>query len=183
MTNTNEDARLRNENMDAVGRRETRRTQDRQVTEDRNVTDADRLEMFRNALFNDALPDLPDMPDYHVCWLTTTNPRDPIHRRIQLGYEPIRADEIPGMEFASIKTGEWSGLIGVNEMIAFKLPQSLYQAFMREAHHDAPLREEDKLEETANLMRDQAERSGSRLIEGDGMEDMRHHAAQVGIFS
>jgi hypothetical protein len=87
------------------------------------------------------------------------------------------------MEFASIKTGEWSGLIGVNEMIAFKLPQSLYQAFMREAHHDAPLREEDKLEETANLMRDQAERSGSRLIEGDGMEDMRHHAAQVGIFS
>jgi hypothetical protein len=164
-----------------VGRQD-RAMIDRQVAENREVSEDDRLEMFRAQLFNDALPDLPDMPGYHVCWLTTTNPRDPIHRRIQLGYEPIKAAEVPGMEFASIKTGEWSGLVGVNEMIAFKLPMSLYQKFMQEAHHDAPLREENKLAETAEIMRQQAEGSGSTLFEGDGLQEMREHNPRLGIF-
>lgn len=164
-----------------VGRQD-RTLVDRQVAESREVSEDDRLEMFRAQLFNDALPDLPELPGFHVCWLTTTNPRDPIHRRIQLGYEPIKAAEVPGMEFASIKTGEWAGLIGVNEMIAFKLPMSLYQKFMQEAHHDAPLREENKLAETAEIMRQQAESSGSTLFEGDGLQEMREHNPRYGIF-
>ena len=168
---------------DTGAARRSRGSEDRQVTENRTVSEDDRLEMFRMQMYNDALPDLPGIPGYHVCWLTTTNPRDPIHRRIQLGYEPVKAEEIPGMEYASIKTGEWSGLIGVNEMIAFKLPESLYQRFMREAHYDAPLREENKLAETAQFMREQAERSGSKLIEGDGMEEMYHHMPTQGAFS
>jgi hypothetical protein len=127
MTNST-DERLKKEL--GVGR-QSREMEDRQVTENREVTEDDRLEMFRAQLFNDALPDLPDMPGYHVCWLTTTNPRDPIHRRIQLGYEPIKASDVPGMEFASVKTGEYAGLIGVNEMLAFKLPETLYQGLCR----------------------------------------------------
>lgn len=178
MTNSTDD-RLKKE-LD-VGRQD-RAMMDRKVVESRTVTEDDRLEMFRAQLFNDALPDLPEIPGYHVCWLTTTNPRDPIHRRIQLGYEPIKAAEVPGMEFASIKTGEWQGLIGVNEMIAFKLPESLYQRFMQEAHHDAPLREENKLAETAEIMRQQAEGSGSTLFEGDGMVEMRENNPRYAIF-
>ena len=178
MTNST-DERLKKEL--GVGR-QSREMEDRQVTQNREVTDDDRLEMFRAQLFNDALPDLPNIPGYHMCWLTTTNPRDPIHRRIQLGYEPIKASEVPGMEFASVKTGEWSGLIGVNEMIAFKLPLGLYQRFMQEAHHDAPLREENKLAETAEIMRQQAEGSGSTLFEGDGLMEMREHNPRIGLF-
>jgi hypothetical protein len=178
MTNST-DERLKKEL--GVGR-QLREMEDRQVTENREVTDDDRLEMFRAQLFNDALPDLPDMPGYHMCWLTTTNPRDPIHRRIQLGYEPIKASDVPGMEFASVKTGEWAGLIGVNEMIAFKLPETLYQRFMQEAHHDAPLREENKLAETAEIMRQQAEGSGSTLFEGDGLMEMRDNNPRLGRF-
>jgi hypothetical protein len=178
MTNST-DERLKKEL--GVGR-QSREMEDRQVIENREVTDDDRLEMFRAQLFNDALPDLPNIPGYHMCWLTTTNPRDPIHRRIQLGYEPIKASEVPGMEFASIKTGEWAGMIGVNEMIAFKLPETLYQRFMQEAHHDAPLREENKLAETAEIMRQQAEGSGSTLFEGDGLMEMREHNPRIGLF-
>ena len=178
MTNST-DERLKKEL--GVGR-QSRDMEDRQVTENREVTDDDRLEMFRAQLFNDALPDLPNIPGFHMCWLTTTNPRDPIHRRSQLGYEPIKASEVPGMEFASIKTGEWAGMIGVNEMIAFKLPETLYQRFMQEAHHDAPLREENKLAETAEIMRQQAEGSGSTLFEGDGMMEMREHNPRIGLF-
>jgi hypothetical protein len=178
MTNST-DERLKKEL--GVGR-QLREMEDRQVTENREVTDDDRLEMFRAQLFNDALPDLPNIPGYHMCWLTTTNPRDPIHRRIQLGYEPIKATDVPGMEFASVKTGEWAGLIGVNEMIAFKLPETLYQRFMQEAHHDAPLREENKLAETAEIMRQQAEGSGSTLFEGDGLMEMRDNNPRIGRF-
>lgn len=179
-----EDNRLKNNaDFDVVSRRETRAAQDRQVTENREVSEDDRLEMFRNQLFNDALPDLPDIPGYHVCWLTTTNPRDPIHRRMQLGYEPVKPEEVPGMEYASMKTGEWTGFIAVNEMLAFKLPLSLYEKFMQEAHHNAPLREETKLDEAAQLMRQQAERAGAKLIEGDGMEDMRLNASLKGVFT
>lgn len=183
MTKVTEDARLKQDNDDVVGRREaTRHGQDRQVTEDRVLNEDDRLEMFRNQLFNHALPDLPDVPGYHMCWLTTQNPRDPIFRRMQLGYEPVMADEIPGMSHASIKTGEYAGMLGINEMIAFKLPVSLYQKFMQEAHHDAPLREEDKLAEVAEMMREQAERAGATMYEGDGLTEMRDGNPRRGLF-
>lgn len=182
MTNRTEDERLSKTDFDLVGRRDNRRSQDRPVTENREVSEDDRLEMFRNQLFNDALPDLPNIPGYHVCWLTTTNPRDPIHRRMQLGYEPVKPDEVPGMAYASVKTGEWAGFIGVNEMLAFKLPMSLYERFMQEAHHDAPLREEDKLAEVAEIMREQAERAGSSMYEGDGLTEMREHNPRRGVF-
>jgi len=184
MTDNTEDSRLKKApEFDVVGRRDTRRTETREVTERRETSEDDRLEMFRNQLFNDALPDLPEIPGYHLCWLTTTNPRDPIHRRTQLGYEPVKPEEVPGMEYASVKTGEYAGLIAVNEMLAFKLPLSLYEAFMQEAHHDAPLREEDKLAEVADMMRSDAERAGSKLLEDDGMQDMRAHKPRRGIFS
>jgi hypothetical protein len=185
MTQGTEDNRLkRTEDFDVVGRRETRGASDRRVTENREISEDDRLEMFRNQLFNDALPDLPEIPGYHLCWLTTTNPRDPIHRRMQLGYEAVKPEEVPGMEYASVKTGEWTGFIGVNEMLAFKLPQSLYEKFMQEAHHNAPLREEDKLAEVADMMREQAARAGASLIEGDGMQEMRgDHHPRSGVFS
>lgn len=172
-----------NADLDVVGRRETRRAQDRQVTEQRDLSEDDRLEMFRNQLFNDALPDLPNIHGYHVCWLTTTNPRDPIHRRFQLGYEPVRADEVPGMEYASLKTGEYAGLIGVNEMIAAKLPLNLYRRFMQEAHHDGPAREEQKLADVADGIREQAERSGTQVIEDEGIQELRRSAPRYGIFA
>jgi hypothetical protein len=173
MTDNTEDSRLKKApEFDVVGRRDTRRTETREVTERRETSEDDRLEMFRNQLFNDALPDLPEIPGYHLCWLTTTNPR-----------EPVRPEEVPGMEYASVKTGEYAGMIAVNEMLAFKLPLSLYERFMQEAHHDAPLREEDKLAEVAEMMRSDAERAGSALLEGDGMQDMREHKPRRGIFS
>ena len=175
MTNST-DERLKKEL--GVGR-QSREMEDRQVTENREVTEDDRLEMFRAQLFNDALPDLPDMPGYHVCWLTTTNPRDPIHRRIQLGYEPIKASDVPGMEFASVKTGEWSGLIGVNEMLAFKLPLSLYTRFMQEAHHDAPAREDEKLTAILDGIKEAAAAAGGRVIEGDGIAALRENPGRA----
>jgi len=162
--------------------RTSRAMEDRKVTERRDVSDDDRLRMFQEQMFNDALPDIPKIPGYHVCWLTTTNQRDSIQRRAQLGYEPVRPEDAPGLEFATVNSGEMAGLISVNEMVAYKLPDRLYQAFMKEAHYSAPLREEQKLADTADQIRQQAESSGSRIIEGDGIEDLRLSAPRIDGF-
>jgi hypothetical protein len=68
-------------------------------------------------------------------------------------------------------------------MIAAKLPISLYYRYMQEAHHDAPMREENKLAETAELLREQAERSGGRLIEDGDDGGMYGNAPARGIFA
>lgn len=151
--------------------RNSRAMEDRAITQDRVLSEDERVEMFRQQFFQSALPDLPKLPGWHTCWLTTTNPRDSIHTRLRLGYEPIKPEEVPGWEYTAIKTGEWAGFIGVNEMLAFKLPISLYEKFMREAHHDAPLREEEKLSDTADFLEQQARGAGSTLMRGDGMSD------------
>jgi hypothetical protein len=151
--------------------RQPRETQDRRTTQNREISEDDRLAMFRMQLYNDALPNIPDIPGYHVCWLTTTNNGDTIQHRLRLGYELIRAEDAPGMELVTMQTGEYAGCVAVKEMIAAKLPLSLYYRYMQEAHHDAPMREENKLEETAQLMREQAERSGGRLVVDE--DDMR----------
>jgi hypothetical protein len=152
--------------------RNSRTMTDRAVTQNREVTEDERVEMFRQQFFQSSLPDLPKLPGWHACWLTTTNPRDSIHMRIRLGYEPIKPEDVPGWEYATLKTGDWAGLIGVNEMLAFKLPMSLYQKYMKEAHHDAPLREEEKLTDTAEFLEQQARVSKSRIDMGDGNKEI-----------
>lgn len=152
--------------------RESRATTDRPVVENRELSDDERVEMFRHQFFQSALPDLPKIPGWHTCWLTTTNPRDSIQARVRLGYEPIKPEEVPGWEYATLKTGEYAGFVGVNEMLAFKLPMRLYEAFMKEAHYDAPLREEEKLTETAEFMQQQARASKSSVMIGDGNADI-----------
>jgi hypothetical protein len=155
-----------------MGRR-SRAMDDRSATESRELSDDDRVAMFRDSFFKSALPDLPEIPGYHVCWLTTTNPRDPIQGRFRLGYEPVKPEEVPGWEYASLKTGEYAGLIGVNEMIAAKLPDRLYFRLMKEAHHDAPLREEERITTEMDSMSERARGSKTRMTEDEGMRSMR----------
>ena len=155
----------------------SRADRDRKVTENRELSDEDRVAMFRQQFWQSALPDLPKIPGYHVCWLTTNNPRDTIHARMRLGYEPILASDIPGWESTSIKTGEYAGMIGVNEMLAFKLPIALYDQYMMIAHHTMPLDEEQKLQETAEYIREEAQRLGANVAVGDGLQELRKPVA------
>ena len=169
-------------NKSAGTNRNNRAMTDRAVTQNREVTEDERVEMFRQSFFQSSLPDLPKLPGWHCCWLTTTYPRDSIQMRIRLGYEPVKPEDVPGWEYATLKTGDWQGFIGVNEMLAFKLPLSLYEKYMTEAHHDAPMREEEKLTDTADFLEQQAKSSKSRLTVGDGnLEIGEHRDAQFDI--
>lgn len=154
--------------------RESRENQERRpVEQERVLSDDERLELFRTSLLQQTLPDPPPIRGYHLLWLTTTNPRDPISRRLQLGYTPVKPEEVPGWEHTTQKTGEWQGYIGVNEMLLFKLPLSLYERYMQELHHDAPRREDEKLTATVDAIREQAQSKGADVIETEGLAELR----------
>ncbi len=190
----NEDERLSKREPLSVARRnreaddrtttENRGLEDREATEKREISDDERLEMFRMQLFNDVLPDIPPIKGYHICWLTTTNPRDSIQKRMRLGYEPVKPDDVPGagLEYATLKTGEHAGLIGVNEMVAFKLPDSLYQMYMAEAHYHDPLRQEEGIVSMLDGYQEQADRDGGKIIEDEGFRAMREAAPRLTAF-
>jgi hypothetical protein len=142
MNQPNQDSRLKRT---AAESRTDRRSQDRPVRENRELSDSERREAYRKALYQTHLPDLPPLKGYHVCWLTTTNPKDSIPGRLRIGYELIKAAELPGFEYANVKTGDYAGYIGVNEMLAAKLPLHLYEEFMTISHHEQPLEEEQAI--------------------------------------
>lgn len=153
--------------------REDRASSDRAATEDRRLTEDEFVENFRSQMTQTALPDIPVIPGYHVIWLTTTNPRDSILQRMRMGYELLRSSDFPGYESLSLKTGEYAGCIAVNEMIAAKLPLSLYERYMQEVHFDAPNREREKLVAGVDMIRSEARERGADILEGDGITELR----------
>lgn len=149
---------------------------DRETTEDREIDEDERFELFRDAQFQSVLPDLPKKPGYHVCWLTTSNPRDTIQRRIQMGYRLIRVEEVPGWDGVGLKTGDYAGVIGINEMVAAEIPERLYLRFMTEVHHTRPLSEEEKIRAMTQGMQERAAAMGARLQEAPGQEEVVQRA-------
>ena len=156
-----------------VNTRTSRASQQRQVTEDRQVTDADRMEIFKAAHAQAALPDIPPIPGFHVIWLSSNNPRDSLAMRARMGYVPVLPEDVKGFEFVSDKGNATDGLIRVNEMVAYKLPNELYQMYMQHNHHHAPAQEETKLTDTATQVKSQLRQHGSDVDEGDGVEALR----------
>lgn len=156
-----------------VSTRKSKASHTRQVTEDRQWTDADRLELFRAAAMQSALPDIPPIPGFHVVWLSSNNPRDTIQMRMRLGYVPVANEDVKGFEFVADKGGATDGLIRVNEMVAFKLPIELYNVYMLENHHYAPAREETKLTDAVTKVKKSLQAQGSDVDEGDGVDALR----------
>src|SRR5262245_20422120 len=108
-TDRNRDTRLANQNNQ--GNRADRESGERKHTQDRRVMDPVRLEAFRQSFAAEKLPRIPDIDGYHVCWLTTTNNADPVHRRLSWGYELIKPSEVPGLERLQVKGGEFDGCV------------------------------------------------------------------------
>lgn len=156
-----------------VNTRKSRASQNRQVTEDREQTDAERLAIFQSAHDQAALPDIPPIPGYHVVWLASNNPRDSLAMRQRQGYTPVLPEDVKGFEFVTDKANNSDGLIRVNEMVAFKLPMSLYNLYMRQNHHYKPAQEETKLTDTATNLKQRAQADGADVDEGDGVEALR----------
>ena len=130
----------------------------------------ERRKMWSDEWTQSALPKVPELPGWHLCWLSTTNSYDSIDKRLRLGYVPVMADEFPGFDNYRVKAGEHEGYISCNEMLLYKLPMDLYQDVMAHFHHEAPLDEANKirLQAEQNVARDSRGKSLGQ-IEGDGL--------------
>jgi hypothetical protein len=159
----------------SAGGRETRASHDpvRESPEDQFVSSEERRKMWKDEWTQSALPSVPEIPGWHLCWLSTTNSYDSIDKRIRLGYVPVKAEELPGFENYRVKAGEQTGFIACNEMLLYKIPMDHYQDIMAHFHHEQPLEEAEKIRRNAEeqVGRDS---SGRRLgqVEGEGLGEI-----------
>jgi hypothetical protein len=156
-----------------------REAQDRETAEDREMNEAERLEFFKTSLMQELLPSLPKIPGYHVCWITTTHKTDTVAFRIRCGYSLIHASEFPGFDGSYLKAGDYAGVVSCNEMLAAKIPLSLFNKYMAHVHHTLPNEQADKIRVNIELMKQKAKAMGADLIEGDGTEELRARARSM----
>jgi hypothetical protein len=155
----------------ADSNRVSRAVDERAAADEALTSSQERRKMFRE-FSQEALPTPPAIPGWHYCWLSTTNQYDPIHKRTRMGYEPVKAEELPDFSNFRVKSGEFEGLISVNEMVLFKIPADIYQEIMEEYHHNMPLEEEERIK--ANAVLPERDSNGKQLgtVEGDGIGSM-----------
>lgn len=141
---------------------------DRVQTDGTALTAEQRRRMLRQDWVQTILPQLPEMPGFHLCWVSTTNSTDPIHKRVQIGYQPVKASEIPGLDQYKVSDGsQYDGCIACNEMLLFKIPETVYQDLMTIYHHDIPLEQEQGIRDRVSGM-NEVDSNGRRLAEVEG---------------
>lgn len=117
----------------------------------------------------DILPGLPqDDPEWHYCWLSTTNQQDSITRRMQRGYEPVRAEDVPGsrdLQHYSTNTGQYAGCVQVNEMVLFRVPRRIWEMQMEEYHQRRPAEFEEAIRSKDQAMAAQVQAKGAKVIQ------------------
>jgi len=142
---------------------------DRVSSDGSTLSAAERRRLLRQEWVQSVLPQVPEMPGFHLCWVSTTNSTDPIHKRMQVGYTPVKASEIPGFDQYKIASeNEFNGCIACNEMLLFKLPMQIYQDLMAIYHDDMPREQEQAIRDRVNNANEQDSNGRSLLeIEGD----------------
>ena len=170
-----------------AGGRHDRASEDagRRAPEEKFISTQERRKMWSEEWTQSALPKLPEIDDWHLCWLSTTNSYDSIGKRMRLGYVPVKADELPGYEDYRVKSGEHVGYISCNEMLLFKLPMDIYQEVMTHMHHDKPREEAEKIKVQMENLQGGRDSAGRPLlsVEGEGIGSIEKQPNNVPVFS
>lgn len=142
---------------------------DRVQQDGSSLSDAERRKLLRQDWVQEVLPKPPNIPGFHCCWLSTTNSTDPIYKRVQRGYLPVTAKEIPGFgsQFTAVG-GDYDGCVACNEMLLFKVPVQLYNDLMTIHHFDLPNEQEESIRESVKR-KQEMDSDGRELgsMEGD----------------
>lgn len=150
----------------------------------RNDLDDERFELFRDSLIQSVLPDLPRIPGFHTCWLSTQHASDTIQKRLRVGYELIRKDEI-NKDFgpSTHTTGDYADFVTVKEMVAAKIPLRLYNRYMAEVHHRQPLEAEAGIRATVDQFRGELAERNVDVMMGDGTAGLGKGAKSMPVFT
>jgi hypothetical protein len=170
-----------------AGGRNDRASEDtvRQPPEDQFISAQERRKMWSEEWTQSALPKLPNIDGWHLCWLSTTNNYDSIDKRMRLGYIPVKAEEVPGIEANRVKSGEHAGFVSCNEMLLYKLPMDIYQDVMAYQHHDRPREEVDKIKIQMESLQNQRDSGGRSLmsVEGEGFGSIDQQPSKTPVFN
>lgn len=170
-----------------AGGRKDRSSEDasRRAPEEKFISSQERRKAWSEGMMQSALPKLPDIDGWHLCWLSTTNSYDSIDKRIGQGYVPVKADEFPDFDRYRVKEGEHVGHISCNEMLLFKLPMDIYQDMMTYLHHDLPREEAEKVRIQAESLQGQRDSNGRSLfsVEGEGIGSIEQQPNRTPVFS
>ena len=170
-----------------AGGRNDRSSEDasRAAPEEKFISTQERRKMWSEEWTQSALPKLPDINGWHLCWLSTTNSYDSIDKRIRLGYVPVKSEELPGYENYRVKAGEHVGYISCNEMLLFKLPMDVYQDHMLYHHHELPREEAEKVRVQLESLQGQRDSNGKSLVnvEGEGLGNFDQQPSKLPVFS
>ena len=176
-TSSKQDGRLvQRDNSAAADPREDRSAADKGRIVDDSLKA--KIAALRAGWSDDVIPNVEGDPNYHYCWLSTTNQSDPIYRRLKLGYELVKYDELSYLgEQNRVQSGEFAGCVSINELILAKIPKELYEEIMLINHHEKPMQEEELLR--ANMATDDQDSDGRPLgqVFGDGIENLGQRAA------
>lgn len=132
----------------------------------------ERRRMARSEWTQEVLPSPPKVPGWHYCWLSTTNAADPIYKRVQRGYEPVKVSEIPGFAQYSVQQGEFEGCVACNEMVLFKIPEEVYQDIMSFFHYEKPMEDEQMLRNNATDAVNGQDSNGRELGHVEGFDSL-----------
>lgn len=136
------------------------------------LTRAERIRRLRSEWNQEVLPTPPKIPGFHCCWLSTTNSADPIYKRVQKGYVPVKLTDVPGFAQYEVNQGEFEGCIACNEMVLFKLPEELYQDYMALFHHELPNDEEEMLRANATKGLEHEDSDGRQIGSTEGFDQL-----------
>lgn len=136
-----------------------------------SLTAEERRNLLRQQWVQEVLPSIAAPEGWHYCWLSTTNSTDPIHKRIDMGYMPVKASEVPGFNGSQYKvtSGDFEGCIACNEMLLFKVEQQRYQDLMAIYHSDMPAEQEQSIRERVHGAQEY-DSSGRNLVSSEGFD-------------
>lgn len=135
------------------------------------VSDAELLRRFRTSLTSNILPQLPNIPGFHLCWvpISSNNIYDTVDHRKNIGYSVVKPEEVPNFLPNQNRSAQTEGCVSYNELVLMKIPEKLYQLYMVDSHHTQPMEQERVIKQTiaamednrgSNIARDQSEMTG-----------------------
>lgn len=154
--------------------------EDYSVKSDGEMSDEEYIRRFRVSLVNNILPDLPKIPGYHLCWVpqNSNNQYDTVDFRKRVGYSVVKPEEVPNFMVGNNRSGQHEGCVSYNELILVKIPDRLYQLYMRDSHHTQPIEQERVIKQNIVAIEDKEGQSAARdLNEMTGINNLARKVA------
>lgn len=131
------------------------------------MSDAEYEAMILAEYENSGVANPPEIPGFHLCWLSSTSQMDTIQKRQRTGYTPVMRSEMPGFDpSAGQALANYEGMITCNELVLHKITQRRYQIMMNIFHHKKPLESEQSILAHIKAGNAEVDNTGGEVADG-----------------